>query len=290
MFLALAAQEHHVAIPKDLIKYWDVLEPVLGRPLTYRARVERFNKARVGWKHYGTEPAATEIDAAVTTVTGLLADECEPIFGVALDAVSLASFVRPDHAQDLLLRAERALKLGDEDGAFADLIEAFGTMLQDYEQRKMTSHRRSVFGPHVDFTFLSSFFQDVRSGKERDFIDGVIASIDALDQNIKVIGFGIDFRRYGKFKALTPHITRFADGRRQASEPARDEPRTAEDFAFCRDFVIDSALKLAEFDFDLEPSRLNRSVHLRRGPSLGASDPKPNGADDVSTDSVPGES
>lgn len=238
-------------IPKDFIKYWEVLEPVLRRPLQYRAQAERFNKARVGWKHFGTEPAATEIETARATVEGLLTDECMALFGVELEVVSLASFVQPLEARTLVQTAERAWAAADEEGAFADLVDAFEVMLKDYEDRKMTSYDRSVFGPQPSFTFLSASFQGVPRGKEHDFVEGVIEILQAHHLNMKIIGFGLDFRRYGKFSALTPQLQRTFSGERIASEPERPRPRTSEDFNFCRDFVISSAIQLAEFDYDV---------------------------------------
>jgi hypothetical protein len=44
MFLALAAQQHHLTIPKDILAYWALFEPVLGRPLGYKAQMQKFNK------------------------------------------------------------------------------------------------------------------------------------------------------------------------------------------------------------------------------------------------------
>lgn len=268
MFLALAVQHHHKPIPKDFIKYWEVLEPVLGRPLLYRAQSERFNKAGVGWKHFGTEPAVTEIEAARATVEGLLNDECMPLFGLELSDASVTSLVRPELARQLTESAEERWTAGDESEAFADLIDAFDVMLTDYEKRKMTAYDRSVFGPQNRFTFLSSFFQGIPFGKEQQFVDAVIGSLEAHDRNIKIVGFGLDLRRYGRFMALTPHLARNIGGKRITSERIRKEPRTDEEFAFCRDFVVHSAIRLAEYDYDIDHTTLyteDRAFQISRG-------------------------
>jgi hypothetical protein len=260
MFLTLAVQTHHKAVPKDFMKYWDALEESLGRPLLYRAQAERFNKARVAWKHFGAEPAAAEIGAARTTVEGLLADECHALFGVDLADVSLTAFIRPQDARDLAESAEQAWAAGEEVDAFADLVDAFDVLLKDYESRKMVAYNRSVFGPNRNFTFLSGFFQGMSFGKARDFVDGVIEMLTAHDRNIKIIGFGLDFRRYGKFDALTPHLQRNVGGGRITSERERSAARTQEDFEFCRDFVVSSAIHLAEFDYDIDQSAFSNNT------------------------------
>jgi hypothetical protein len=102
MFLALAAQEHHVAIPRDFIGYWGVLENPLGRPLTYRAQMQRLNKVRTNLKHYGVEPAPSEVEAALASVRGLMEDECHALFGVALEDVSLSGLVPFESVRTLL--------------------------------------------------------------------------------------------------------------------------------------------------------------------------------------------
>ncbi len=265
MFLALAAQQHHLTIPSDLLGYWNIFEPVLGRPLGYRAQMQKFNKVRVNLKHYGAEPAPTEVEHARTTVKALLADECPDLFGVALDDVSLTAFVSSDDSRELLESAERNWTAGDEREAFADLADSFETLVRDYEQRKMLGHSRSVFDTTADMTFLSPFFRRVESRDQRKFDEAVIDSLKALDFAVMLAGFGVDFRRYGKFKALTPEIARTLNGQRHSYDRRGTPVRSQADFEFCRDFIVTTAIHLAEYDYDLDWSEAYRAVRLARG-------------------------
>lgn len=266
MFLALAVQERHLAMPRDFMKYWDVLDGSLGRPLMYRAQAERFNKARVGWKHYGTEPSQAEIDAARVTVTGLLTDECPEIFGAELGDVSLTAFISSEQVRELMESAQRRWEAGDDETeGFGDLADAFHYLIRDYEQRKTTG-RNSVFDSAADLTFISSFRLG-QQGREKEFTDKVISSIQALDFSVMLVGLGVDFRRYGKFKALCPDVRRSGFGGRVVVERQRNVPRSQADYEFCRDFVINSAIHLAAFDYDVNDDLyVKNQIIVRRQP------------------------
>lgn len=258
-------------MPREFMKYWDVLDQELGRPLLYRAQAERLNKARLGWKHYGTEPASGELDAARTTVTGLINDECKALYGVELQEVSLSAFIRPEQARTLVDSAEQRWESGAEAEAFADLADAFEQLIRDYERRKMTHHNRSVFDSTPEMTFLSGFLRR-QDGRDRDFTDEVIESLKALDFTIMLVGLGVDFRRYGKFKSLTPYLSRYAGDGRVTTERARVAPRTEDDYRFCRDFILTSAIHLAEFDYDLDDEVYvrNKFIRTRSAPAEAA--------------------
>jgi hypothetical protein len=265
MFLALAAQQHGLIIPKDLLSYWDFFQPVLGRTLGYKAPMQKFNKVRVNLKHYGAEPAPTEVEHGRTTVKALLADECQTLFGVALEEVSLTAFILSDDARELLESAERNWTGGNEQDAFADLVESFETLIRDYEQRKMLRYNKSVFDAAADMTFLSPFFRHVQSRDQKKFEEAVIESLKALDFAVMLAGFGVDFRRYGKFKALTPKVVHFGDGQRHSYDREGTPTRSRADFDFCRDFIVTTAIHLAEFDYDLDWSDAYRALRLAKG-------------------------
>lgn len=271
MFLALAVQEHGVAIPKDFTGYWDALQPPLGRPLAHRARLQKFNKLRVNLKHYGVEPAASEIAEAGLSVASLISDECRPLFGVDLEDVSLTAFVSCQEARQLLESAERHWEDMDRLEAMADLADSFETLIRDYEQRKMLGGV-SVFDNARDMTFESPFFRGVQ-GRQKRFEEKIIQSLKDLDFAVMLLGLGVDFRRYGKFKALTPIVFHVASGRRIVH--ARDTAAAPErsDYEFCRDLIVTTAIHLSEFDYDLEWSHGLRAAAAEQLPGDSSGPP-----------------
>jgi hypothetical protein len=252
MFLALAVQVHGLAIPNDFMAYWVTLQKPLGRPLTYNAQMQRFNKVRVNLKHYGIEPSQVEIRAASTVVPALINDECLPIFGVKLDDVSLSTFINCDEARQLVDQADSAWCANDLLHALAFLEQAFDVLIRDYEKRKKLEGRSSVFDATVDMTFLTPFHRRVTDTKEKQFDDAIISSLNALDFSVMLIGIGIDFRRYGRFKAITPVTHRYMDGHSESRFRKGAPEPSGRDYAFCRDFVVSTAIHLAAFDYDLD--------------------------------------
>jgi len=85
----------------------------------------------------------------------------------------------------------------------------------------------------------------------------VIRSIEALQEAVKFLSLGLDYRRYVKFRLLTPYVVRF--GEKYKVIGTKRSPKwipTAEDVHFCIDFIIESALTLQEFDFEVERQTL----------------------------------
>lgn len=249
MFLALAVQHHHVQIPKDFLQYWPTLETPLGRPLAYHAQMQKFNKVRVNLKHYGVEPSQTEIAASCVAVHGLLYDECPDLFGIALGDVSLSNLVGSEKARQLLNDAEAHWPDKPTD-AFADLAEAFREVIGDYEARKVVTPHRSIFDA-IDGSKLDPAFRSGGTTAQGRFNRAVVDALKSLDYTTMIVGLGVDLRRYGKFKSLVPNVHYIVTGEKTIT----DRPgvrREQADFEFCRDFIITTAIHLAEFDYDFD--------------------------------------
>jgi hypothetical protein len=79
-------------------------------------------------------------------------------------------------------------------------------------------------------------------------------AIDGLVEMVRIISLGIDYRRYSRFKILTPRV--FFDG---TGEPFYSRTNigtrmvhSKETAEFCVDFVIETALSLLRFDYSLK--------------------------------------
>ncbi len=64
---------------------------------------------------------------------------------------------------------------------------------------------------------------------------------------------GLDYRRYARFDMLVPAV--FSRGERHV-RPVSGLRVGEEEYQFCKLFVIENALHLAELDFDLDLGRL----------------------------------
>ena len=133
---------------------------------------------------------------------------------------------------------------------------SFTQLIGDYESRKRGRFGRSPFFFGESLTFLSSFHMGIDRSKERklaDFVDKIKESVEALQVAVKILSLGVDYRRYVKFRLLTPHLDRALAGNYLISRGNWGEKGvpSVEDVQFCIDFVIESAVILQEFDFNI---------------------------------------
>jgi hypothetical protein len=65
-----------------------------------------------------------------------------------------------------------------------------------------------------------------------------------------LVALGIDYRKYLKFKILTPHVIPVMSGNPVIGRRFKDDEKPSQnDARFCLEFVIESALALADFDY-----------------------------------------
>lgn len=136
---------------------------------------------------------------------------------------------------------------------------AYAEMIRDYEDRKRDRFHESPFYFGADLKFHDAFFLGLRRSESAEvrklgeFVDRAKVSIEAMQGAIKTLALGVDYRKYARFKRLTPQLQRVMSGDLVVQRPAsgRAAPPSADDARFCLDFVIESALALAEFDYSM---------------------------------------
>jgi len=87
--------------------------------------------------------------------------------------------------------------------------------------------------------------------EQHRFEDKLTNAVTALQEAMKIIGLGIDYRRYTKFSLLTPAIIMFSDKNYCAQMHRQSWPLSPEACRFCFDFVVETAFRLHDFDMDL---------------------------------------
>lgn len=200
--LALAAQVHHVKIPRAFADYWTELETPLERPLTHRSRMERLNKARVNLKHYGIEPAPGEVVELVRAGQVFMEDESEALFGVAITDLSLHEFIADDAARAAFDQAQDCLKAGDRRMALGHLRATLELTIRAFERSEqpslLYSHLR-VMATH-DFHAVDSMWRRDR------FFEATKKTLTALDERLLLLALGIDIIEYTRFLKATSRI------------------------------------------------------------------------------------
>ncbi len=249
LFLHLSSEELQAEpIKRDFLEYWDKLK---GRQpdnnnLGFHSQMKKLNNLRVGLKHHGVPPPESEIVASRVNVTNFFEKYTLIIFKVDFDKISMIDSVQNTSAREYLTQATTFMEQGRYGEALYKIAIAFDKIIVNYEGSKQSGFGKSVF--HFGMRDPHSVHFNV----DNDIIKYVNKSIEPLQKAVKILGLGLDLRRYVKFSLLTPEVFRTYGGvyLEFAFEPPSG--RTKEHCQFCYDFVIDSAIRIQEFDFDTE--------------------------------------
>jgi hypothetical protein len=247
LFLYLACSELKINISKDIkfMEYWDKLQNLPdGTGLAYKSEMNNLNTFRVNLKHQGVNPPESEIEAARVNVSNFFNKYTPIIFGVYFDKISMADMVQYEPAREDLKQASTHMEQGNIRDALNRIAIAFDRIIVDYEERKQSVYGKSVF--HFGLRDPHSIHFSADDGT-REYVN---KSIEPLQKVVKLMGLGLDLRRYVKFSLLVPEVARFSNG--EYIDTRQSSSRTMEDCQFCYDFVIDSAFRTQEFDFDIE--------------------------------------
>ena len=87
----------------------------------------------------------------------------------------------------------------------------------------------------------------------RDYIDKTNENIKSLEENLKIVAFGIDYNKYARFKFFIPVNGEWVMSSDEASCIFKYKPMelNVNQIEFCKNFIIESALKLQQFDFEI---------------------------------------
>lgn len=265
LFLELCSEYLNIGKEQPkFIDYWELPGKKLGRELEQKESMRRLNKARVALKHHGNLLSEMDVEAFRGSVTNFFSDNTQIVFGIEFTEISLIQYVNPESARNRLKEAEQDITSGEILSALDKIAVSFAEMIDDYETRKHDRFSRSPFhfGRRLDSIHGSSIslgddsLSASRSEKKlRDFVDRVKESLEAMQEAIKILALAIDYRKYSKFRQLTPILIRAGNDyilRRRLGE--KDQP-SIQDTRFCLEFVVESSLALVEFDYTIASGR-----------------------------------
>jgi len=265
MFLLLAAEHLGVNLTANVTfeGYFDQIKQGAGIELPARPAMRRMNRSRVNLKHHGSVPSVTDLEQFRADVTTFLTDAAQMVFSADFDSLDMIDLVTQQDALALLRNAEAQARQGDFTEALALVSEAFEALLNDYADRKKSAGRFSPYTlwpprPHMRVT----------PGRDHDpeltkHLAQVEDALDRMQRAFRVLAMGVDYRRYARFDLLVPKVARFMDGHRDV-RPVPGFQVGDEEYQFCKQFVIETALHLAEMDFDLDLYSVAMEHHRRQ--------------------------
>lgn len=251
MLLILIVQQKNGKIQNHFLEYW---KEIAGLP--YKSNMENLNLVRKNLKHYALFPNKEEIDRCCDDVRIFLTDIIQNYFNTDFDELRLSSLITFDKVKEDVEKAETFMK----ENHFYESLEksktAFMKLLATYDSNK-EQWRNSILniGEKVsnDYRELEKCYND-----SNEWFEQTTQTINSVRDILKISALGIDYRRYSLFNFITPRVLEGCDstGNIYVSERKEDFESTRnvsiQDCQFCIDFVVECALKLQEFDFDIK--------------------------------------
>jgi hypothetical protein len=199
-----------------------------GDSLGYKRPLTELNKARVNIKHYGNLPDQSTIERHRATALAFLDDATLRLFGVSFGSISVSHLIQDEKVRQHVEHAEEAWRTGDARAAMRELRLGFDHSIRDLLIRFLPSGR--IMGLPYE--------------KKRE-LSPVVSRLDALDHAVALLSLGIDLRRYYFFRAHTPAVHLLLGGG-TVVDHIGDVNVDQNTFSSCHQFVIDTALQVAE--------------------------------------------
>ena len=257
LFLYLAYEKAGGTKSPDKITfmgYWDLINGKLEKEITRKVSMDKLNKARGLLKHRGNLPSDSDIEEFRINSKNFFEENTKIVFGAEFSELSLIDLIDHKEVKNNLKEAEM-LKDSNLEEAFYKAAIAFNQLINDYKIKRVWN--RGFYGSSL--TESISFFRDFNSKADQNnikfndlsnFAHQMEKSIEYVDTALTIISLGINYRKYDKFTFLTPKINKRLE--RRFPVKIGEDNLNKEDVQFCIDFVIESAIAIQEFDFDIK--------------------------------------
>jgi len=258
-FLLLAAEHLGASSTFQFEKAWETFRKHgAGVELPVEPGMKRLNRVRVALKHHGAHPDQPTIEQLRTDTTTFLDTGTTVVFDLDYATVTMTDVISQDSVRELARKAETASASGDHIGAMVALTDAIDALF-DPRSAETVDGRRSPFqlGPTIRWPLGKDKIQrvlnptalgsPVRSRDDQFLAEQIVTVreiVEELQAAARLTALGIDFAAYQRFRLLTPHAIGYYGGRREYRAPVGYAP-SAEDVAFCHQFVVTAALRLA---------------------------------------------
>ena len=226
------------------------------------ASLNKFKNKRVDIKHKGSFPSPQDIDEAKYTTINLFNDFCLKFYQLNYEDIDLIDILDDSRTKDCLLNIKDCTENNDIIYNFA---LAFEYLLKDFESSKTISGGRSPYALTKERQVDASEISLDNYGPISNYIDVTNDNIAELEKNLKIFAFGINYNKYAHFKFLIPVNVHWAGNHYEPNLEFIYKPLKLNSghIEFCKNFIIESALKLQQFDFEIpDDFALTNSLHM----------------------------
>ncbi len=218
--------------------------------ISLKPSLKKLKDRRVNIKHKGIFPSRNDIRESEFTVKAIFDELCMSVYDLDSKDISLISLVENIKVKNYLSDAINQFPDNEKD-SIVNLSLAFGFLLKDYESSKINIYGSSPFNFGSNFGGYNSIHEN---DSMDDFINDVQFSIESIEETIKILAFGFDYKKYVKFSLLIPEPSWIPNGEPKVHVNKNMKIDTT-DLEFCVNFIIECAFKLQEFDFEVSQDR-----------------------------------
>ncbi len=220
--------------------------------LTQRTSMDKLNRTRVSLKHKGLYPNPDDIEYFRVNAQNFFEENCPTIFGIEFTKITLLNLIQDEEVKKILEKAQNDFDKEYYKESLEKIAIAFRILLENYEESKKV-YGKSPFDIGDDLDFKMHFSRNRYI--DNNSTNGLLKTIQQIQEVLKIIIFNLDYRKYLKFRLLTPERVVYAkDVRFSAIWFSKKDISDfkKEDVEYCITFVIESALKLQDFDFEID--------------------------------------
>lgn len=247
MFMKICADVKSVKIDRSTM-FMDYFSKIPD--LLCSSQMQNLNNKRVALKHHGEIPSSLDIQMARTNTTEFFQLNTPVFFGIDFSEISLTSLIKYSSVAEWLNKANDAHNKGEFVESICLSHVAFQELLLSHEEDKSYFYE----SPFSAVKECKHFFRDTKIDNQLDEnIKKIKKDLLSIDDALTIIGLGIDYKQYTKFKLLSPYINVWPEkgGRKFDWHPKGNVLANSRNSSFCYDFVISCALNLQRSDFEI---------------------------------------
>ena len=250
-FLQLTAESLNATVRSgaSLMEYWEPInQKISGDQLSQKTAINRLNKARANLKHQGLLLTKTDIESFRINSKDFFEDNTQLVFGKNFNELSFIDLGENNNVKQKIKNAQDALDNGEFKKSLECIAVSYKQLIEDYEKSKKT-WVGSIFNIGGEIRQTASPFLPYKGNDEGN--RELVRVMKQFQQDLKPLLFQFDYRKYLKFKYLTPNLITMGG----KCVWLQEDKRTFTELGAksCIDFVIECAIQLQEFDFEIDP-------------------------------------
>jgi hypothetical protein len=231
-----------------LMDYFSILPD-----LQIASEVEKINKLRNSLKHDFVLPARVGIVESISTASVFFETNTKIVFDLNFSEISLTDLLSNSSAKNYLKNAETNIQEGKLENALEDIAKTYHEIIKiddqlfKYKWAFWSSNYKKLY-PRIKFGYgrqEENFTSLASSVKE--MAEDVNVNISRIDESIKVLSLGLDYRKYRKLMSLIPSVYETSKGLIISSKPKYEKKELPANTQFAFDFVLECGLKIQEF-------------------------------------------